>query len=470
MKNLALFSVGLLLIFLVSAGCFGDNPNNNHMNNQTIQNNQTQIVQNTTNITMSNITINYSIRFGVGGYIYPDKYSTDTELYAATKEVDKLGYVWLRHPGGGIAWYEIQPTKSSWDFSKLDAVINNNKHPWIIPVYGMVGNVYPFGGFSTDYLRSLTNKPDVMQYITSHTTNLSDSQQKIDAELFVKTLVSRYKDQIDYWEIGGNEGLPAPEKFDIIYNTYPWIKEIDPDSKVLLTANCGDGDWAFYDNINALDTILSKGAQNSFDIANFHYYGYLNGDFEERLEERYDEYKAILDKHDIDKPIWVTETSTCSSNSSQISPGGTEERQAKDVVKRLAIFSAKGAEKVFWYSYGDHTPNDLFYGCSLMSWTGPKPAYYTFKLVVDKIGFFKTATKLQGDNVWLFEFVNQDNKKVFIGWAKTPETIDMSNYTTSDKVFITHIIEDRINTEPEIEIVQTNNLELTDSPIFIEVK
>jgi hypothetical protein len=412
--------------------------------------------------------VDYSIRFGVGGNIYPSTYADVSEIYAATQEVDKLGYVWLRHPGTGISWYQIQPTKTTWDFEKLDAVIDDNKHPLIIPIYGMVGNIYPFGGFSEDYLVSLSNREEVLNYITSNTMNLSDPQQKEDAELYVTTLVSRYKDQIDYWEIGGNEGLPSEGKVDFIYYTYPWIKEADPDSQVLITADCGDGDWAFYDNINALDEILYK-ANDSFDIANFHYYGYLDGNFEERLEERYDEFKAVLDKHNITKPIWVTETSTSSDYDSIISPGGTEEQQARDVVKRLVIFSAKGAEKVFWYSYGDHTTSDLFYGCSLVSWSGPKPSYYTFKLLVDKIGFFENVTKLEGDNVWLFEFKNPDGSTVFVGWAKTPETINMTSYIDGEKVFVTHIIEDRASTEAETEIMQTNAIELTESPIFIEV-
>ncbi len=415
--------------------------------------------------------IDYSIRFGVGAHIYPRNYNSVQDIYAATKDVDKLGYVWLRHPGAGIAWYEIQPTKDTWNFEKLDAVIKNNKHPWIYPMYGMVGNVYPFGGFSKEELESNSGvKADVINYITSHNMDLTDPQQKEDAEEFVKTVVERYKDTIEYWEIGGNEGLPAPEKYDIIYNTYIWIKEADPNAKVLITANCGDGDWTFYDNIDALDSILSKGATQSFDIANFHYYGYMGGDngdnFEETLEERYDEYKAVLDKHNINKPIWVTETGTCSDEGSQISPGGNELLQAQHAVKRLAIYAAKGAEKVFWYSYGPHSPNDLFNGCELVDHSGPKPAYYNFKLMVDKVGHYNSVKKIRGDNVWLFEFTN-DNNKVYIAWARAPETIDFRQYINKPEVLVTHIIEDSSTTH-DTETLTVNSIELTESPIIIE--
>jgi hypothetical protein len=410
------------------------------------------------------------MRFGIDGHLYPDIRAGEEALYAATKEIDKLGMVWLRHPGSGIAWYEIQPTKDTWDFKKLDAVINNNRHPWIIPTYGMIGNVYPFNGnFSREYMESLGGKEAIIDHIKSHSVDMLDPQQKADAEVYVKTLVNRYKDKILYWEIGGNEGLPHPGKFEIITNTYSWIKEVHPQAQVLITANCGDDDRAFYENMEALDGILAEGATDSFDIANLHYYGKLEGDFEERLEKRFDEYKAILEKHGVDKPIWVTETSTASYEKSVISPGGTEQRQARDVVKRLVIFAGKGAEKVFWYDYGELKPGDKFYGCNLINDDGPKPAYYTFKLTVDKIGFYDAVGKLRGDNVWLYRFVNPDGSEVFVAWAKSSQTVDLSQYIDKDTVLVTHIVEDSGVTLPATETVKTSGVELSGSPIFIEV-
>jgi hypothetical protein len=423
----------------------------------------------TTTTGINSNDIDFSMRFGVGAHIYPSTYTSVQQLYTATREVDKLGYVWLRHPGNGIAWYEIQPTRDTWNFEKLDAVINNNKHPWLMALYGMVGNVYPYNGFDKDYARTLGDKANVIDYIISHSLDLTDPQQKEDAKLFVKTVVNRYKDTIKYWEIGGNEGLPAPEKFDYIYNTYIWIKEADPTAQVLITANCGDGDWAFYDNIEALDSIFAKGATDSFDIANFHYYGYIDGDdFEEMLETRYDEYKAKLDKYGINKPIWITETGTCSESDSVISPGGTELRQAQDIVKRFAIFSAKGAEKVFWYSYGNQGQGDLFKGCNLVEGNTKKPGYYNLKLMVDKFGHFETATKLRGDNVWIIKFVNPDKSSVYVAWAKTPETVDLSLYLGKSSALATHIIEDRGTSTHDTETVDTTSVTLTESPVFLE--
>jgi|LGVF01.2.fsa_nt_gb hypothetical protein len=48
-------------------------------------------------------------------------------------------------------------------------------------------------------------------------------------------------------------------------------------------------------------------------------------------------------------------------------------------------------------------------------------------------------------------------------------TIDLSQYINSEKVIITHIIEDN-STEPVIEVAKTTNIELSASPVFIEYK
>ena len=67
--------------------------------------------------------IDFSMRIGIGGYLYPDIEFGEEAILAATRELDQLGLVWLRHPGRGISWYEVQPTRDTWDFSKLDAVV-----------------------------------------------------------------------------------------------------------------------------------------------------------------------------------------------------------------------------------------------------------------------------------------------------------------------------------------------------------
>lgn len=413
----------------------------------------------------------YGMHFGVGGGLYPDIENGEDMIHAITRDLDKLGMIWLRHPGNGISWWEVQPIKDTWDFRKLDAVIGNNEHPWIIPIYGMIGNPYPFNSdFSREYLESLGDKEDIMQYIIANEIDMSDLQQKADAEIYVKTLVNRYKDKIKYWEIGGNEGIVSSKRFDIVVNTYTWVREVDPEAIVLITAVGGDDNNQFYNGIEAFDKLLSKGIGDYFDIGHFHYYEHFGGNFEERLEKRFEEYKKVMDKYSVKKPIWVTETSTSSYEQTVLSEPGSEQLQARHVVIRLVVFSAKGAEKVFWFDYSELNPGDKFYGCNLTdSINGHKPAYYTFKLLVEKIGYYNSAETLRSDDVRLYKFIVDKDKQVFIAWSNDYMTIDLSQYINSEKVIITHIIEDN-STEPVIEVTKTTSIELSASPVFIEYK
>ena len=88
----------------------------------------------------------YDMRFGVNGGMYPEIREGEEAIRSVTEELDELGMIWLRHPGQGVAWFEVQPTRDTWDFAKLDAVINNNHHPLVIEIYGSVGTAYPFEG------------------------------------------------------------------------------------------------------------------------------------------------------------------------------------------------------------------------------------------------------------------------------------------------------------------------------------
>ncbi len=411
----------------------------------------------------------YAMHFGVNGGMYPDIRQGEAKIYAITRKLDELGMVWLRHPGKDTAWFEVQPAKETWNFRKLDAVINNNKHPWVIEVYGATGTPYPFkGDFSKQYLESLGGKREIMDYIKANTVDMSDPEQKADAEVYVKTFVNRYKDKIKYWEIG-NEGIQAPEAFDIITNTYTWIKEVYPDAVVLITAGAGDDYNMLKDGLEAFDSLLARGIGDYFDIANFHYYGRIEGNFEERLEQRFDEYKATMDKYGVKKPIWVTETSTSSYEKSVLSGPSSEQIQARHVVKRLVIFSAKGAEKVFWHDYRETFKNNKFYQCNLVDpeTNIPKPAYYTFKLIVDKLGYYKTVETLRRDSVRLYKFTTPTNKPIFVVWSSSSQTIDLSEYFEAKEVLVTHIIEDN-SVQPKTEITKTTNIHISASPIFIE--
>ena len=90
--------------------------------------------------------------------------------------------------------------------------------------------------------------------------------------------------------------------------------------------------------------------------------------------------------------------------------------------------------------------------------------------MVDKVGFYDTVQKLQGDDIWLFKYINLDNSEVYVAWAKSgTDTLDLSNYVSKDEVTVTYIIEDSGVTVHDIAVVNVDSIDLTESPIIVEV-
>jgi hypothetical protein len=87
----------------------------------------------------------YAMRFGINGGMYPPiRQAAEAGFLHVTRALDRLGMVWQRHVGRGQTWFEMQPTRDTWDFRSVDAVVAQNDHPIVLNVWGQMGFVYPF--------------------------------------------------------------------------------------------------------------------------------------------------------------------------------------------------------------------------------------------------------------------------------------------------------------------------------------
>ena len=407
------------------------------------------------------------MRFGVSAGIVPPPELTDQDLQAIDNDLDAIGPLWLRQPGTGTSWPEIQPDRDTWDFERLDSVLDVLDRPWIITVYGFFGYVYPFGGFSMEEMNSQPDDVARTQYIAEHTLDLSDDQQRADAEAYVKALVSRYQHQVRFWEIG-NEGVRAVDVSGIVEATSGWIREVDPHAKVLVPALAGNDDEDFTEGLEVLDGLLADGLGEHFDIGNYHYYGILGEDFEERVMSALTRYADLLADHGLDKPIWVTETSTSSLSHSKLSGGSSPHRQACDVVRRFVMLTAHGAQRVFWHNFkfGSSRPGDVFAGCNLYSDDGkPKAAWWALQLVVDKIGHFQEVEILAEDMLFLYRYEITPGENVFVVWGKAPAymTYDLEGIEGLEGQLVFTPVSDQ-----EQENYDLTKMKLGDCPWFIE--
>lgn len=117
-----------------------------------------------------------------------------------------------------------------------------------------------------------------------------------------------------------------------------------------------------------------------------------------------------------------------------------------------------------------------------------KPQYYTYKLLVDKLKDFTTATEIAVSNdprTRVYEFDRPAQGPVYILWSETGEappnldysmpngeTVTLKVKNNTPELMLTHIITDTMDTEPVVEVVATQNgrltIQLGYEPIFLE--
>lgn len=406
------------------------------------------------------------MRFGLTGGIVPPPDLTDNAFQGLENDLDDLGTMWVRHPGKGTSWPEIQPHRDAWDFERLDGIVHGLDRPWVLTVYAQYGYVYPFGGFSLEEMGALKDDGERIQYIAEHTIDMTDEQQRADAEAYVKALVNRYEHQVRFWEIG-NEGLTAAGVFDIVENTHRWIKEADPDAVVLPPAVGGNSDEHFEEGLAALDTLLGEGAGEFFDVGQYHYYGPTDEDLVARLTSAQSRYADLLEDHGLDRPIWVTETSTSSWHASGLSGRSSKNRQACDVIRRFVAFTAHGAQRVFWLSfkYGVEHRGDNYGGCDLFDDDmEPKPSWHAMQLVVDKIGHFQEVETILESDVNIYRYEVIPGEDVYVVWAQKEDRdwYDLTAYGIFEgQLDITPVGDDVVDAD-------LSRFPLSYCPVFIE--
>ena len=101
----------------------------------------------------------------------------------------------------------------------------------------------------------------------------------------------------------------------------------------------------------------------------------------------------------------------------------------------------------------------------------PKPAFYTYQLMISKLDGFTRAEKLEGD---IYKFYFDNKEPVFVAWSDYGnKTIDLTDYVSTPTVKITHIVTELDGSKPAYianETVSTNEVLTTEMPVFMEEK
>lgn len=197
----------------------------------------------------------------------------------------------------------------------------------------------------------------------------------------------------------------------------------------------------------------------------------------------YDSYNDVPTKikwfidNGYNKPLIATELSGPDINSVITD---REERKSKELVKRFAIGLYGGLQRISLFSFIDlpgesaqRFKNQGLLNKETLSDTNnyPQPAYYTYKMLIDKISGFSSVEKIS-DGKYKFTV---NGKPVFILWSDSGvATADLTNYRSSPLVTtvkITHIITEQTETDANAEInnnVAIGSIPIDETPVFVE--
>lgn len=188
---------------------------------------------------------------------------------------------------------------------------------WVRADFSWTGVESPQGNWHFDHLDKIVDETNkiglqILPILDYDAPWATPAYKNLEAWLeYVRRVVDRYKDRIQYWEVWNEENLrgfwrdePNGANYAILLKaTYKTIKEIDPNLVVLYGGLAGVPADYFEKSIEA-------GAGDAFDVVNIHPYrgGLTTRERIDQFANEIDAFRQVLKKHKLpQKPIWITE-------------------------------------------------------------------------------------------------------------------------------------------------------------------
>lgn len=214
------------------------------------------------------------------------------------KPLKQMGVHWVRMWGvEPFLWFNVEPVKGQFQWDKAQAVIKQAKAN-DLQLLGLLGNMP----------RWATVEPDEAHKAQHPLANVPARWKPRDMdewENYAGTVMQRYKDDIQHWEVCNEidfhpPGKPASfsgttaEYLQMVQRVYRQSRKVGPDTKVLLSGLSLGGVC----DQNMPTDLIDMGVCESIDIFNLHAYQVLH---------RVDELQKAAHTHKPNLPFWQTE-------------------------------------------------------------------------------------------------------------------------------------------------------------------
>ncbi len=239
------------------------------------------------------------------------------------------------------AWLHLEPEKGKWRWENLDREVElaEQHHVDLLLTFGKTphwASARPEEGE-----RSPSQKPGS----AAEPKNLDDWRN------YVRTVATRYKGRIHYYEIWNEPNLEnfytgTPDKMvELAREAYTVLKQVDPTNQVVSPSAVGPTGLPW------LEKYLELGGGKYADIIGYHFYVGLRPP--EAMLGFINPVKKLMRQYDVAyKPLWDTEAGWLGREGQ---PRRIDlEREAPGYVARAYLINwAAGIQRFFWYAWDD---------------------------------------------------------------------------------------------------------------------
>jgi len=292
------------------------------------------------NVTNNILEIPASVEQGCIGFVMgaPDEMEMANEI----------GGSWARPHPGPFAWGWIEKEKGEFDFERTDEYAKEAQNNDI----AILATIWPFADWDQSKCHAdecYVSEEDIFYPRTKMGLDEGIPKSRCapcnmeDYKNFISKVVERYdgdgindmpglKIPVKYWEILNEPEMSdktltfykgtQEEYVEILKASSEAIKTACPDCRIVHGGAAGIQDYM----LNYWEEIFKLDGQQYIDIANIHY---IRSSDLSTLNV--DGFKKMLDKYNIDKPIWVTEAEYASESEIESSFNGALEAGADKV-------------------------------------------------------------------------------------------------------------------------------------------
>ena len=236
----------------------------------------------------------------------------------------------------GVSWRYLEPARRNWQFEMLDRYVElaRARNVEIVLTLGKT----PAWASARPREATPDNEPGAA----------AEPARLEDWKTYVKTVATRYKGQIQYYEIWNEPNLKeffsgtVDQMVTLAREAYKILKEVDPAVSVISPSATGPLGYLW------LDLYFSRGGAPFADIVGYHFY--VIPEPPEAMLPVINEVRVLMTKYGIGgKPLWNTESGWANP---KVFPNPDE---AAGYVARSYILNwAASVDRLYWYAWDNY--------------------------------------------------------------------------------------------------------------------